>query len=180
MKKTWSYLLLLIFLGFNVSCAHHRHRKKCHKHKKQSLAVIKPVNKSQVQGWVQFQKTQKKKVLVKAEITGLAPNKEYGFHIHQYGDCRENAKNAGSHWNPKGKRHGAPDSKDRHYGDLGNLKSDAKGKAVYEKEVKMCIYKAGGRSVILHADKDDLKSQPSGKAGPYIACGVIGYVQKPK
>ena len=147
-----------------MSCAHHRHRKKCHKHKKTEFSRHKAGQQepSSGVGW-QFQKTQKKKVLVKAEITGLAPNKEYGFHIHQYGDCRENAKNAGSHWNPKGKRHGAPDSKDRHYGDLGNLKSDAKGKAVYEKEVKMCIYKAGGRSVILHADKDDLKSQPSAK-----------------
>ena len=173
--KIGAYLFLPILFICNTSCAHRRHYKK---HKKESLAVIKPLNKSQVRGWVHFQKSKKKKqVLVKAEITGLKPNKEYGFHIHQYGDCRENGKNAGAHWNPKGHAHGSPDSPKRHWGDLGNLKANAKGKAVYENTVKMCLYKTGGRSLIIHANKDDLKSQPSGNAGPYIACGVVGYIK---
>jgi Cu-Zn family superoxide dismutase len=31
-----------------------------------------------------------------------------------------------------------------------------------------------GRSVVVHAKADDLKSQPAGDSGARIACGVIG------
>ena len=181
-RKNISILSLIIATGFLfVGCSHYRYFKsgKCDKRlKKEATAVIAPVNKSRVRGWARFQKIDKKQVLVTAEIKGLKPNKKYGFHIHQYGDCRDNGKNAGAHLNPGGQhKHGSPDSQDRHLGDLGNLKSNKAGKAVYAKTVDMCMYKAGGRAVIIHAGEDDLKSQPSGNAGPYIGCGVIGYTK---
>ena len=31
----------------------------------------------------------------------------------------------------------------------------------------------GGRSLIIHAHADDMKSNPAGNAGPRIACGVV-------
>ena len=31
-----------------------------------------------------------------------------------------------------------------------------------------------GRSVVIHADPDDYKSQPAGNSGKRVACGVIG------
>jgi Cu-Zn family superoxide dismutase len=30
-----------------------------------------------------------------------------------------------------------------------------------------------GKSVVVHRDVDDYKSQPAGNSGPRIACGVI-------
>ncbi|NCV73319.1 MAG: superoxide dismutase family protein, partial [Burkholderiaceae bacterium] len=30
-----------------------------------------------------------------------------------------------------------------------------------------------GRSVVIHRDPDDYKSQPAGNSGPRIACGLI-------
>lgn len=179
MKNNSSIFLLLTitFSCLNISCAHHFFHK--HKYKKDSLAVISPVNESKIQGWVHFQKTEDKQVLVKAKISGLKPNKKYGFHIHKYGDCRENGKNAGGHLGSyKGVPHGAPNSEENHMGDMGNLTSGKKGTAVYKEVLDICMRKIGGRSVIIHANEDDLKSQPSGNAGPYIGCGIIGYVQK--
>ena len=70
--------------------------------------------------------------------------------------------------------------KKKHAGDLGNLIAGPKGIAVYKKTVNMCLRKAGGRAVIIHAGEDDLKSQPSGNSGAYIGCGVIGYVKPEK
>ena len=193
-KNQWilSAVILLSFVSLSCQhhyhhkrhCKHHQHKHKCkgqHKcskcsFKKESVAVVSALNNSEVKGSVRFIKKEKKSIVVSAHITGLNPEKKYGFHIHQYGDCREEGKNAGTHLNPYKTKHGSPDSKDKHMGDLGNLESDAKGTAVYEKTINnMCLYKLSGRSVIIHAQEDDLKSQPSGNAGAYIGCGVIGW-----
>ena len=178
MRKIW--LLPIVTFGFlSLSCSHHKHYRK---HKKSlARAEMVSVNKSKTKGWVHFQKTkEKKQVRVRAEITGLKPNQKYGFHIHQYGDCRDNGKNAGGHLNPRKTQHGSPDSEEHHLGDLGNLVADKKGKAVYDQVLKLCMYKVGGRSVIIHANPDDFTTQPAGNAGPYISCGVIGYVKGKK
>ncbi|MDE0119734.1 MAG: superoxide dismutase family protein [Bdellovibrionales bacterium] len=180
MKLLPSHKLLILLsitlpLLFNISCAHHKYKKK---YKKAGLAVLSPVNNSKVKGWVHFHKIERKKVLVRAKVTGLEPNKKYGFHIHQYGDCREDGKNAGGHLSyRKNSKHGAPDSEKKHIGDLGNLVTGKTGTATYQNILDICMYKTGGRSVIVHANEDDLKSQPSGNSGSYIGCGVIGYVK---
>jgi Cu-Zn family superoxide dismutase len=85
---------------------------------------------------------------------------------------------AGGHWNPAMHMHGAPEAM-THLGDLGNLTADAAG------AVNITITKAGitvgdgamtdviGRAVIVHANPDDLTSQPVGNAGGRMACGVV-------
>ena len=74
-----------------------------------------------------------------------------------------------------------PLSKERHVGDLGNVKANAKGD-VHTTFYDDCIRLRGtkcnilGRGLILHENEDDLgQGKPSGKR---IACAVIGYAKE--
>jgi Cu-Zn family superoxide dismutase len=91
-----------------------------------------------------------------------------------------------AHFNPYGKTHGCPGMKERHVGDLGNLKTNAKGEAFttfYDDAIKLRGTKCNiiGRGLIIHADADDCgkggntESLKTGNAGKRIACAVIGY-----
>ncbi len=159
--------------GAYKSCPHHKN----HRGNFEALALISSVGDKPVKGTVTFLKSEEG-VQVVAQISGLKPEKHHGFHIHQYGDCSQGGKNAGTHFNPHKHSHGGPDSKEKHLGDLGNLKADAKGEAVYNHSFKGCIKKLIGRSVIIHEGADDFKTQPTGGAGAYMGCGVIG-LKKP-
>lgn len=133
---------------------------------------------NEVTGYVIFTRTDEG-VRVEATITGLELETDHGFHIHQYGDCRApDASSAGGHYNPTNEEHGAPSDEERHVGDLGNISANAQGTAEVD-FVDDVITLSGqnsiiGRGVIVHANEDDLTSQPSGDAGPRVACGVIG------
>jgi Cu-Zn family superoxide dismutase len=112
-------------------------------------------------------------------ITGL-PAGTHGFHIHETGDCSApDAASAGGHFNPDGKQHGAADAPEHHAGDLGNIEADASGNASVNIHANGITLEAGsansivGKAVIVHADDDDFKTQPTGNAGARLACGVI-------
>lgn len=143
-----------------------------------AICVLSSTEGNAVSGTITFTQ-QADGVLVEAEVSGLKPNAKHGFHIHEYGDISApDGMATGGHFNPEGHEHGAPDAATRHDGDFGNLESDADGKAVYsrvDKEISLggehCIL---GRGIIVHADSDDLTTQPTGKAGARIAQGVIG------
>lgn len=142
-----------------------------------AVCIVQPLGDSKVTGKVTFTQ-QKDGVEVVAELTGLAPG-EHGFHVHEFGDCSmADGVCAGGHFNPTGAPHGGPEAEQRHVGDLGNVKADQSGKAMYKRVDKMIALNGPnsiiGRSVIVHAGADDLKTQPSGNAGARIGCGVIG------
>jgi Cu-Zn family superoxide dismutase len=154
-----------------------------HKHKAEpiteAVAVVMPTkaSKSNVAGTIVL-KQQKGYVQVTGEVTGLSPG-EHGFHIHMFGDLRApDGASAGGHYNPHGHPHGGPESKERHEGDLGNIKADAKGVAKVNVRAKgLDLHHVLGRSIVVHGDADDLESQPAGNAGPRIGIGVIGLAE---
>jgi len=115
-------------------------------------------------------------VHVVADIHGLKPNSEHGFHVHEKGDCSSgDGMSAGGHFNPEGVQHG---NLGGHAGDMPNLKADANGNAkVAFDSTKMTVTEGKlsivGKGLIVHRDPDDYVSQPVGNAGPRLACGVI-------
>ena len=111
-----------------------------------------------------------------------SPFRQHGFHVHEVGDCSAaDASSAKGHFNPAGKGHGHHHGPERHAGDLPNLVADAAGRATYRAEVDMLTLDKGpmgivGRSLVVHADPDDYRSQPAGNSGKRVACGVIAGV----
>lgn len=142
-------------------------------------ADLQPTQGHEVRGRIELER-QQQRVHITGEITGLSPG-EHGFHIHETGDCSDpKAESAGGHFAPHESPHGAPDSDPnaRHAGDFGNITANKDGVAKVDAWAELSLLTAGqsfavGKAFIVHADKDDLKSQPSGNAGARVACGVI-------
>jgi superoxide dismutase, Cu-Zn family len=143
-----------------------------------AVAVLHPTAGSKVSGTVTFTEVADG-VQVWAEITGLTPG-NHGFHVHEFGDCSAaDATSAGAHFNPTHEPHAGPDAAERHVGDMGNIETDASGKAKLEyvdHQISLTNDERSviGRSVVVHARADDLNSQPAGDSGARVACGVIG------
>jgi Cu-Zn family superoxide dismutase len=149
--------------------------------KADAVAVLVPTQGSEAAGVVRLAKV-KDGMRIMARISQLTPG-DHGFHIHEFGDCRDpDAASAGDHFNPGGRRHGGPESEQHHIGDLGNVTADANGVATFDKVVARIQIDGAdsiiGRSIVVHADADDLTSQPAGASGARLACGVIGWAAR--
>ena len=143
-----------------------------------ATANLQPTKGSTVKGTVNFEQ-RGDKVRVSANISGLRPNGEFGFHIHEAGDCSSgDGMSAKGHFNPFGKPHGQHGNAERHGGDLQSLKSDASGNANVSFDTDIVTVAPGpasivGRGLIVHVQPDDYKTQPTGNAGARSACAVI-------
>jgi len=128
-------------------------------------------------------------VHVTGNITGLTPNAQRGFHVHEFGDLTNGCNSTGTHYNPLNQTHGAPRDSVRHVGDLGNVQSDDNGVAVLDFTDSVISlsgdYSIVGRGVVVHVGTDDLglggtpDSLTTGNAGGRAACGVIGWRPTP-
>ena len=143
-----------------------------------ATAALQPASGSQVQGQVTFTQDGNR-VRAAGEIKGLSPGR-HGFHLHEKGDCSApDAESAGGHFNPAGKKHGGLKSTERHAGDFGNLNADASGVAKVELTLTGISVAQNrpdsivGRALVVHAQADDEKSDPSGNSGSRVACGVV-------
>lgn len=143
-----------------------------------ATAQLQPTTGNTASGSVSFVQSGSK-VLVSGEIRGLKPNAEHGFHVHEKGDCSSgDGMSAGGHFNPTGAPHGSHGMGMHHTGDLPSLKADAGGVARFNFESGSLAVGSGvtnivGRGLIVHRDPDDYKTQPTGNAGPRLACAVI-------
>lgn len=140
-------------------------------------ATLKAPAGSKLKGMIHFTE-EDGKMKIETFVDGLKPG-PHGFHIHETGDCSaKDFSSAGGHFNPTSAQHGSAQGHKRHAGDLGNLVANNKLKAYTTIEVEGITLQSGdnniiGKAIIIHKDKDDLKSQPTGNSGGRIACGVI-------
>lgn len=142
---------------------------------KSAVCVITPTEGHKAEGILTLTQTDAG-VQVSGEIKGLKPG-EHGFHIHEFGDMRStDGMSLGGHYNPHGKPHAGPHDKERHEGDLGNVKASGDGMAMVDVLAEGAhLHFIIGRSLVVHADPDDFKTQkPPGNAGKRVGVGVIG------
>lgn len=142
-----------------------------------AVASLEPTQGNSAHGTVTF--TQRgNAVHVVAHVMGLKPGATHGFHVHEKGDCGSgDGMSTGGHFNPGGHPHG-PQSGEHHAGDMPALVADAYGTA--DAAFDLAGVSVGGsaadlvgKGLIVHRDPDDYRTQPTGNAGPRIACAVI-------
>lgn len=136
-------------------------------------------------------------VAISITVDGLEPGL-HGVHIHETGVCDAAGDtpfaSAGGHFNPTGAHHGpgpemaatpgaaTPAMAEAHAGDLGNIMVDENGsgtltittsRVTLEEGAENSLKDADGSAIVVHADEDDLMTDPSGESGDRIGCGVI-------
>lgn len=121
-------------------------------------------------------------VSISVEASDL-PEGEHGFHIHEVGLCEApKFESAGGHFNPTNKQHGFKNDAGFHAGDLknlivgpnGNVKQTVVNEHVTLKEGEAnSLMRPQGSSLIIHENRDDYMTDPSGNSGDRIACAVI-------
>lgn len=112
--------------------------------------------------------------LVEIEVMNMPKDEThpYALHIHEGTICEGiNFESTKNHYNPTSVEH------PMHKGDLPPLFSN--GGYSY-----MCVYtnrfkpdEVVGRTIVIHKDTDDFKTQPSGNSGAKIACGLIELIK---
>ena len=119
---------------------------------------------------------------VEAEVCGLPPYRPagqdgqpigpHGFHIHDGNQCDPNTSGepfatAGAHWNPTNQPHG------NHAGDFPVLFSNHGVAIMHFFTDRFQVKDIIGKTILIHQNPDDYRTQPSGNSGKRIGCGVI-------
>lgn len=121
-------------------------------------------------------------VAVHLALTNLTPG-VHAIHFHQTASCEPpDFKSAGGHFNPTGAHHGLKNPQGPHAGDMENITVASDGTArvtLVNPRVTLdpgkpnSLLANGGTSLVIHAQPDDMKTDPAGNSGARIACGVI-------
>lgn len=142
----------------------------------------------QVRGTATFEQ-QGGGVRVSVTVSGLTPG-QHGMHVHEFGRCTpgvDPATNtvvafggAGGHFDPGMSRNHDDPQADNHAGHGGDLPmltvgADGTGRATFT-TAKVSLTGMNGvlnRSLVIHAQPDDYRSDPSGMTGARERCGII-------
>jgi len=119
-------------------------------------------------------------IALAGRLSGLPPG-EHGIHLHTTGRCdAPSFESAGDHWNPTNAAHGTKNPKGPHVGDLSNITVAPDSSVIVLAKTRGGTLKgesglldADGAAVVVHAKRDDYRTQPSGDSGDRIACGVV-------
>ena len=119
-------------------------------------------------------------VTINVALAGLGQG-THGMHLHTVGQCTgPDFASAGPHLNPGGHQHGTANPAGSHLGDLPNIVLNQLGAGTVvatlkgsRSEIEQALFDADGSAIVLHADADDYRTDPSGNSGKRIACGVI-------
>ena len=121
-------------------------------------------------------------VRVQVQVRGM-PAGTRAMHVHQFGACAPTFGAAGEHHNPTSARHGVNNPADPkpHAGDLPNITINADGTGSADITTQQftltpsdtTILDSDGSAVIIHANPDDERTDPGGRAGLRIACAIV-------
>jgi Cu-Zn family superoxide dismutase len=122
-------------------------------------------------------------VALQLNLHDLTPGR-HAIHFHQNAKCDgPDFKSAGPHFNPDSKKHGLQSPDGHHAGDMMNFSVNDAGKAAMpltDNDVNLgdgsdahSLFANGGTAIVIHANPDDMKTDPSGNSGDRIACGLV-------
>jgi Cu-Zn family superoxide dismutase len=114
-------------------------------------------------------------LIVAFEVSGLSPG-PHGIHLHSAGRCDPPGfASSGEHWDTQGHRHGTDNPQGAHDGDWDNLDVGSSGRGSSDRLIPRWHGKVpeSGLSLVIHAGKDDELTDPDGKSGERVACGVV-------
>jgi Cu-Zn family superoxide dismutase len=121
-------------------------------------------------------------VEVHVRVSNLEPGSEHGIHFHENGSCEPPTfESAGGHFNPTNAQHGLENPEGPHVGDMPNIRAGDDGVAdttfvkpnTQLRGDTTSLQRSGGIALIVHAQSDDQRTDPSGNSGNRIACGVV-------
>ncbi|MBA3676469.1 MAG: superoxide dismutase family protein [Sphingosinicella sp.] len=120
---------------------------------------------------------------IRVRVEGVnLPMGAHGVHVHMVGLCTAPGfESAGGHWNPTGHKHGKDNPAGMHKGDLPNILIGTDGRGTLEYTIpngmvagaNSAMLDGDGAALVVHANPDDHRTDPSGNSGGRIACGIL-------
>ncbi|MCP2166085.1 Copper/zinc superoxide dismutase (SODC) [Goodfellowiella coeruleoviolacea] len=124
------------------------------------------------QAKVTSRRTAEGTTVVTLTVKGLAPNRDYGAHVH-VNSCGKSANDAGAHYQHQ--KDPVQPSTDPNYANADNevwldFTTDAKGAATVQVEAPWQFQDPRPKSVMIHSERTSAEAGAAGSAGERLAC----------